>query len=224
MPIHRLLLAPLALAIITLVGFGCREPAGLPNRDVHTATVDSFYFSVVNNGSMSGHVDKYQTALRTWYVRVNSVIRRGYTQVGVYPYPKQHGFCVFSVPSFTSPGMAPLCTLFYYQRAHNGSDVDLEFVLSSIPAWPGSDVDLWSSIENSTNILAIHAAQTTDGWHSVYIDTVWNNFIDSIGENGGGTFVAGWRYTGSISSGDYAEVDGATNDNPPKIKVVYDKP
>ena len=61
-------------------------------------------------------------------------------------------------------------------------------------------------------------------WYKVPIDTEWNNFIDGIGENGGGTFVAGWRYTSPISSGDYSEVDGATNDNPPKIKVVYDKP
>ena len=223
MSINRMLLAVTVLAVVMLVG--CKQqPAGLPNNDVHAATVDSFYFSVDNYANLSGHVDKYQTSLRTWYARVNPVIRRGYTQFNGYPYPKQHGFCVFHVPSFTSPGMAPLCTLFYYQRAHNGSDVDLQFVLSSITTWPGSDADLWSSIENSTDTLAIDVAHTTNGWYKVPIDTEWNNFIDGIGENGGGSFVAGWRYTSPISSGDYSEVDGATNDNPPKIKVVYDKP
>ncbi len=188
---QKCLLARTALAITVLSG--CKEPVGIPNNDVHIA-YDVTYCTVAATENLSGHVDHYQTDQREWYSRTNPVIRRGYTQVDGYDYPKQHGFCIFTVPSFQSPNMAPICTLFYYQRAHNGNDVDLFVNRPSMTTWPGSDELLWTSIDNNAVLIAYDDAHTTNGWWSVALDTAGNRIVDSIGENGGGTLLTGWKY------------------------------
>ena len=67
MSIKRTLLALGVLAAVMLTG--CKDPGGLPNGDVHTATVDSLYCYPANYASHSGHVDKFKTALNEWYTR-----------------------------------------------------------------------------------------------------------------------------------------------------------
>jgi len=213
---YRVLLAACALACVMLVG--CHQPI----RDVQSASIKTTYCYAATAENMTGHVDRYvdgQTP-NGWFERINPVIRRGHTTVNGLPYPHQHGFCIFEVPSFSSPGMVPVCTLFYYQRAHSGS-ADLDVVRSTYALWEGEDDDFYWSISNSTFHIAGDVAQANNGWHSVPLLSSGIQIVDSLGETGGGTLVTGWKYTGS-TSGTYAEVDGATNDYPPYIKVVYD--
>jgi hypothetical protein len=217
---HKLPLALIALAIIMLVG--CKRPVGLPNSDVHTATIQTVYCTVGDAEILTGHVDHYMDGQTPegWYSRANPIIRRGYTEVSGYPYPRQHGFCVFTVPEFDSPNEVPTCTLFYYQSAHNGS-VNLVVNEPPVVSWPGGDSTLFKAIENNYDTVATDDAHTSEGWYKVPVTTAASGVIGTIGANGGGSFTTGWRYPGT-TSGIWAEVDGATNDNPPYIKVVYD--
>jgi hypothetical protein len=218
---NRILLMLLASVVIMLVG--CKQPVGLPGNDVHVATVRTLYCTVQSTQNLSGYVDYYQ-GLNS-YSRYTPTIKWGYVADGLgRPNPRSNGFCLFTVPAFESPGMVPVCTLFYYQTGHSGT-AGLDFKsLSGITTWPGQDSILYKAVENGTLIGDDNGYTTDNAWYAVELNSTGMNAIHSIGVAGGGTLVTGWRYNGSTSGTHYATADGATDDNPPYIKVVYDSP
>ena len=197
---------------------GCKEPVGLPNNGVRAAMVRTTYCYVNTDTSKTGHVDWYQTGLMSeYYVRTIPLIKRGYTDSAGLQHPRMNGFCTFDVPEFESPSMAPVCTLFYYQSAHNGSaDLRVNY-LYDIPRWNPTDGALFWAAWDDTLIVATDVAQGTDGWHKVALTGAG---CGKVLERGGLTMLTGWTYRGS-TSGTYADATGS-GDNAPYIKVVYD--
>jgi hypothetical protein len=128
-----------------------------------------------------------------------------------------NGFCTFVVPDFENFGGTPVCSLFYYQSAHNGSaDLRVNW-LYDIATWDPGDEDLFWAAWDDTLIVATDVAQGTNGWHVVALTPAGcAQVLASVGEN----LITGWTYR-SMVSGTYADVTGS-GANAPYIKVVYD--
>jgi len=215
---NTFVLALIALAAIMLVG--CKEPAGLPSNKVHAAAVKVLYCTVGNSQDLSGYVDYYLGS--NTYGRSNPTIKWGYVaDRNGNPNPRSNGFCQFTVPAFGSPCAVPQCSLFYYETAHSGTPhLNLKW-LSGITTWNVLDSVLYWAVENGTQIGYDTLPTTDNCWHACSLNNAGMTAILNIGSNGGGTLVTGWRYDGS-TSGTYATADGATQSNPPYIKVWYD--
>lgn len=220
MSIKKALLVLFASAVMLV---GCKEPIGLPSGDVHAATVAVESCGVYNGQSQTGHVDWYQGVLPIYdyYVRTYGTITRGYYESDSRAYPRKNGFCIFGVPDFTpSDGTIIACTLYYYQSAHNGSaDLILKWV-QGITSWPGGidDDSLYWRIWNSTDTMAVHAAQASDGWYKVALTI--DGCMAVLACKGNYLFT-GWVYPG-YTNNTYADVSGA-GANAPYIKVWYEE-
>jgi hypothetical protein len=201
---------------------GCREPVGLPSNGSHIASVKTLNCDILDVDSTTGHVDWYQTGqINDYYLVYFDVIRRGYTDSAGLQHPRMNGFCTFEVPAFESPNMAPVCTLCYYQSAHNGS-ADLRVTwLDEIGAPPYDFVEVFWNAWGGTHIIGTDVAHGTDStWYKVALSSEANEAIAGLGSQGGGIYITGWTYRGSVS-GTYADVT-ASGANAPYIKVVYD--
>jgi hypothetical protein len=241
MPRPKFALALLVLACTMLVG--CKEPAGLPNSDVHAATTQTVYCHVYADNP-SGHIDAYAGGDHAWdyFEYYTPTITRAfyYYQLPVQPpaydtfraYPRKNGYCVFGIPGFNWTGDLPVCTLFYYQTAHNGSP-DLRVNAWYPTSWPPGgryNSTYFMAIWNSTDIVATDSAHASDNnWYGVPL-TYWATC--AIADSGSSHYMAGdtarfttgWIYP-SYSvihgvNGWYADVSGS-GDYKPYIKVVY---
>ncbi len=210
-------LALVALALVMLVS--CKEPAGMPSSTVHAATIQTKYCNVSSVDYQSGYVSMWAGCMLAesafdWY---HNKITRGYHTYNNRPYPRNYGYCTFDVPFFI-PMATPVCTLFYYQNAHNGSvnlDVDWLDVRTSLDWNPDF---IYHAAETSSYTIAIDTV-TTDGWHKVALTQDGCNKVLTCATQGA-PLVTGWIYTGSINDGDSATV--SLTSNGPFIKVVYD--
>jgi hypothetical protein len=214
---YKLPLALIALAIIMLVG--CKQPVGLPNNRVHAASIVTCELVDPDSAKWSGHLDLYAGYMTpdSAIDSVSPIIRRGYTEYQSRPYPRQIGFAVFHVPEFDASGGVPDCTLYYYQSAHSGSP-DLEVRDMGITTAPAIAETLYWRAWGSDVIMAYDDTHETNGWYKVALTSAG---VDKVVELSliSGDIYTGWVYTGT-TSGIYTEVDGATSDNPPYIKVV----
>ena len=224
MPRYRLLLVPLALAIVMLVG--CKDPTGLPYNRVHAATLDTFAIPVNNTGNYTGDVDHYSTGIPidgSYVTNYQDTIKWGYWESNSYPYPDQHGFAMFTVPSFNSPKGLPTCTLHYYVSGCNGNQSDSILVNNFTPAyWTWGSRSLFKAIDTSTATLAKDASPTGTGWRKIALTTQGCGIIATLGANGGGSLFTGWKYLHSPASGWYTRVVGPDVSVSPYIVVVYD--
>jgi hypothetical protein len=222
MTANRTLLALGVLAAIVML-VGCKEQIGMPNSDVHTATTYTVYCTVADNDSWTGSVYWYQGYMTpdSAFGRVNPLITRSYRDNSGRAYPRVLGFCVFDVPSFSSPNEVPVCTLFYNQKYHNGSPSLLVNRLENDPRTSDDD-DLFREAWYSTDTVAIDVTHDNDGWYKVPLYMSACGDIATIGAGGGLVdYYTGWVYTGS-TSGDSTDVYGA-GDYSPYIKVVYNE-
>lgn len=218
---YKLTTALCMLAAIMLVG--CKEPVGIPNYDVHAATLDTVVCVVNYSSSLTGSALRYtggQQAER--YSRTNPEIKWGYADSAGYDHPRQYGFAVFDVPQF-SAGRIIACTLHYYVN-DCGSPItppDLVFNwLSGITSWPGTDATLWKAIDTSSYTLTTDAAATGTGWCKVALTSAGCTTLKNFGANGG-NFFTGWRFSATPDSGSYTTVTGADVAVSPYIIVVY---
>ena len=215
---YKLPLALIALAVIMLVG--CKQPVGLPNNDVHAASTTVYCYLVdPDDAKWSGHLDLYAGYMTpdSAIDSVSPTIRRGYYEYQNRPYPRQIGFAVFEVPEFDASGGVPDCTLYYYQSAHSGYP-DLEVRDMGITTAPSTAHDMFWGAWDSDVIIAEDSTHQASGWYKVALTSEGVDMIVEL-SSGGGTIWAGWVYDGT-TNGIYTEVDGATSDNPPYIKVV----
>lgn len=221
MSITRTLLALGLLAAVMLVS--CNRPIGLPSNDVHAAATQTTYCDVADDTLLTGHVDWYQTGqINSYYVTSFDIIRRGYTDSAGLQHPRMNGFCTFEVPSFQADThSAPVvCSLVYYQSAHNGS-VDLRVSwLDQITGAPYDYEDVFWNAWNSSHIIA-EASSQGEGRHALLLSDAAADSITALGARGGGSaYITGWTYRGTVS-GNYADVI-ARGDSAPRIKVIYD--
>lgn len=215
MSIHRMLLALTVLAATMLVR--CHDPVSVPN-DVRAAYAHTLYCYPIN-GNATGWVSKSMDGQTPngWYADTMGDIKRHYHTVDDYIHPKSYGFCVFNIPSFSSPEGVPDCTLYYHQASHSGS---LNLVFNSAAyggSWPPDAEDLWKAIDGSTDTLAPTQAAVGDSWCKLAL-TTGGAIIHGLA---GGLLYSGWKYT-NPSDNWYTIVDG--NDDQavsPYIKVVY---
>jgi len=234
---HRL---PLALiALIITISVGCREPVGLPSRDVRVATSRPVSCYPAANIE-TGHIDWYKGVDRIWDSYSwswASPITRAYH---CYPgdpdraYPRKNGYCIFTVPHFVDGSGNPatcVCTLYYYQTGHSGSaSLEVNTWEQSVGAtWPpGSQTDcnyyFWA-IWNSSDVIATDSTHAADScWYGIPLDS---SACVAIAEtayaypNGDGLFRTGWVYRDSVD-GTYTDVAGYDYVHPPFIRVWYD--
>jgi len=218
------MLVPLALAIVMLVG--CKQPTGLPNYDVHVAVTAETLCIAGSNTNMTGWVSKSMDGQTPngWYADTFGNIKRQYHLENGFVHPKSYGFCVFSVPHFSSPGGVPVCTLYYHQASHSGS-LNLVFnYLSGITSWVPSAEVLWKAVDTSSYPLAPTQSVQSNGWCKLALSAGGSGIIADIAQGApdeGATLPTGWKYT-NPSNSDSTIVDGnADTDVSPYIKVVY---
>ncbi len=202
---------------------GCNQPIGLSSNDVRAATTQETYCDVAADTLLTGHVDWYQTGqINEDYVTSFDVIRRGYTDSAGVAWPRMNGFCTFVVPSFEADTEeAPvLCSLVYYQSAHNGSaDLRVSW-LDQIITGPYDYEEVFWNAWGSSYIIA-EASSQGEGRHALLLSDAAADSITALGARGGGSaYITGWTYRGS-SSGTYADVI-ARGDSAPRIKIIYD--
>jgi hypothetical protein len=235
---YGLMLVLCALAAAMLVG--CKEPVGLPSNNVRAATTwpESCY---VTANVQSGHFDWYQgeqSIQDTFDWFWGSPIRRAYD---CYPrdpdraWPRKNGYCIFTVPHFTTVGGGQatcVCTLYYYQTGHSGS------ASLSVTSWgsqtgadwpPASQQDRSSyywAIANGVVIATDNAHATDSCWYKIPLSTAACAAIAEtsfVYQDGDGLFRTGWVYPDSVN-GTYTDVrghDGYSN-HAPFIRVWYD--
>jgi hypothetical protein len=183
------LLALTALVIIMLVG--CKEPVGVPNNDVHAATVVNCQVLY----DYTGHVDLFSgySTVDSCIDSFSPIIRRGYYEYQNRAFPRQIGFCHFDVPSFSSS--SPSCTLFYYQKAHSGSpDLEVRWVPYGVSGVPRESL-YWESWDSDL-ILASGATRPQNTWYAVPLTDDGCAKVRAIAAGGGGTLITGWVYPG----------------------------
>ena len=212
-----------AFLLAIVMQIGCKEPVGLPNNDVRVASTCTTFCVVSSTENLSGRVEWRQTLLNPGgtYSRTNGDIWRAYYEQDGLPYPKTYGFCVFDVPEFESPNTIPVCTLYYYQSAHNGS-LNLVFNwLSGIGLWPGFDDVLFKAIDTSSFTLAEDSTWASNGWCKVELTAEGSGTLEDFASGGGGEFYTGWKYDNTPTDGWYTYVTGVDDAVSPYIKVVY---
>jgi hypothetical protein len=231
MPKNRLTPALAMLAIIVLVGL---------TANTARATTDTVYCFPVNDLYPSGHFNWYQgpgTTTDSITFHYPTITRAFYGYNVLVPpnpdtnraYPRKNGFCRFNIPGFNWKGDLPVCSLFYYQSAHNGSPNLLVNAWLPYGAWgpPNNDSSFWR-IWRSTDTVATDSAHTNDGsWYGVPL-SYWatcaiadsGSKYDALG--GSALFFTGWVYPSPNANqgkdGWYADVSAG---NAPYIKVVY---
>jgi hypothetical protein len=218
MPNKMLALVVTALAAIALVG--CRQPVGLSSGTVHAAAIRTVYCPVSTVEEHSGYVSMWAGSMLAesafdWH---HNKMTRGYHVKDTRPYPRNYGYCSFNVPFFI-PILTPVCTLFYYQIAHNGSvNLDVDWLdLRTTLDWNPDFI--YHAAETSSYTIATDAAQANDGWHKVALtQDGCNKVLLCATQNV--ELITGWIYTGSIDDDDSATV--SLTSNGPYIKVVYD--
>lgn len=230
---NKLPLALSALALILLVG--------LPNNVAHAATA---YCYTAQAELPTGHFDWYQGQNSTtdsivW--RTPTITRAFYYyRYPVDPplydtsraYPRKNGYCVFNIPGFNWKGDLPVCSLFYYQSAHNGTpDLLVNAWVPSVYYWPPPasypDSSFWR-IWRSTDTVATDSTHTNDGnWYGVPLSYWGTCAVADSGSKyfavgGSALFYTGWKYPSYAvnhgQNGWYTDVSGG---NAPYIKVVY---
>jgi hypothetical protein len=235
MSFNKTALALVALAMIMLVG--CKEPIGQPNYDVRVATTQTESCYVTANIE-SGHLDWYKGVDRIWDSYSwswASPITRAYDCYPEDPdraYPRKNGYCIFTVPHFVGGGGNPatcVCTLYYFQIAHNGSASLLVTAWEETGAgWPPSsqqdrDDYFWAIWDG--DVIATDSTHATDScWYTIPLDSAACAAIAETAyayPSGGGRFHTGWVYPDSVD-GTYTDVTGYDLDHPPFIRVVYD--
>ena len=215
---NGLMLVPLALAVAMLVG--CRQPVGLPNGKVHSASTITDTCRLVDTtvDQWSGHLDGY-----AGYMTIDScvdsfspTIKRGYYEYQRRPYPRYIGYAVFGVPEFDGSTGVVVCTLCYYQSAHSGSP-NLSFRDIGITMAPASKHALYWGAWDSNVIMATDNTHAQNGWYKVALSAGVDSII-ALGARGGGNLYTGWVYTGTDNI--WTEVYGANSGHSPFIKVV----
>jgi hypothetical protein len=226
---YNRILPALMLAAIMLVG--CHDqPAGLPNYDVHVATLDTLVILVYNSAYFTGDVDHYTNEQTPggWYeTNYQDTIKWGFWGTRPYPYQDQHGFATFRVPPFYSPNELPVCTLHYYVAGCNASQGDSMLVNHFEPEyWTWDPQALFWAIDTSTATLAKDVSPTSTGWHKVALTSQGCGIIGSKGARGWATgdtqmLYTGWKYVRSPDSGWYTRVTGPDDAVSPYIVVIY---
>jgi len=186
---------------------------------VHAASVDTIYCYLADttDDKWSGHLDLYAGFMTpdSSIESITPIIRRGYYTYEGRPYPRQIGYAVFYVPEFDHGGNVPDCTLYYYQSAHSGSpslevrDMGIEI---SNPSRSEMYYGAWCS-----DVVMAEDDTHQNGWHTVALTGEGAGVIVAFSANG--YLYTGWVYPDD-TSGIYTEVDGATCDSLPYIKVV----
>ncbi len=190
-------------------------PESLPVSDNHTGYFG--YYQGVNLVEDSVHFSPGDPIRWGYWIAPFTPVR---------PYPRDNGYCVFSVPHFNAIS-APICTLYYYQSYHNGSADLLVNMWTPIDNfWPPQqqsyDEDFFR-ILYSYDTVATDSPHSTDGvWYTVPLtQKACAAILDtSVAYPGGGTFCTGWVYPDSVD-GTYTDARGydGSDNHPPFIRV-----
>ena len=222
MPRHRLLLAPLALAIMLV---------GLPISRVHAETLDTLVISVYNEPYFTGDAHHYMDN-RTpngWYsADYQDTIKWGY-QTNTLPILSNdwRGFTTFSVPPFKCSSSLPVCTLHYYVSGCWQYQSDSILVDRFTPSyWAWAPESLFKAIDTSTASLAKDASPTDTGWRKVALTTQGCGIIGSVGARADSldeylNLFTGWEYLHPPQNGWNTEVTGPVTGVSPYIVVIY---
>jgi len=231
MPRHRLLLAPLALAIVMLVG--CKDPTGLPYNRVHAATLDTLTIPICFLQNFTGYVNNIKEGnpitgrFETHYA---DTIRWGnFCDPNRRPYHEEdwRGFGTFMVPPFSSSQNLPVCTLHFYVSGYYQYDEDSIQINHFIPSyWTWAPESLFKAIDSSTATLAKDTSPLSTGWHKVALTTQGCGIIATYGAkaDSAGQSVAlytGWKFLHYYYDYWHTEVVGPAEAVSPYIVVIY---
>jgi len=219
---YRTALAFMALTTAVLVG--CNQPVGLPNNRVHAASTTTVYCYLADttDDQWSGHLDLFSgyMSIDSCIDSITPIIRRGYFKYQNRPYPRQIGYAVFWVPEFDASNGTVVCTLNYYQSAHNDYPTLEVRDMCIAYANPAKETLYWRAWDSNV-VMATDNTHQQDGWYKVALTSEGVDSIVSLGTRAGALYT-GWVFPGTRDSA-YTEVYGATSGYSPYIKVVVTK-